>query len=170
MKIILELRPYHLQMLLLGLIWLMYLIKNIMRLQISPNRLVSDIQKDFNSIFPFLKIEFFRNKAYQQSELPVYQMVPHNQKIRSIQSAVTGGDMEIHGDMKVKDVENLFKLQFSLLAQVFRRSGNLWLQTTMTDNWTLAHQNEHGREISSEVSDKMIPEKNDYDLNRDADT
>lgn len=141
-----------------------------MRLQISPNRLVSDVQKEFNSAFPFLKIEFFRNKAYQQSEIPVYQMVPPNQKIGSIQKVITDGDLDINGDMKVKDVEKLFNLQFSLLAQVFRRSGNLWLQTTMTDNWTLAQQNEHGREISSGVSEKTIPEENEYDLKRDADT
>lgn len=141
-----------------------------MRLQISPNRLVSDVQKEFNSAFPFLKIEFFRNKAYQQSEIPVYQMVPPNQKIGSIQKVITDGDLDINGSMKVKDVEKLFNLQFSLLAQVFRRSGNLWLQTTMTDNWTLAQQNEHGREISSGVSEKTIPEENEYDLKRDADT
>lgn len=141
-----------------------------MRLRISPNRLVSDVQKDFNSVFPFLKIEFFRKKASRQPDLPVAHIVPHNQKIGHTQSAICDGDMEINADMKVKDIEKLFKEQFSLMAQIFRRSGNLWLQTTMTDNWTLAHQNEHGREISSGVSEKIIPEENEYDLNRDADT
>ena len=141
-----------------------------MRLRISPNRLVSDVQKDFNSVFPFLKIEFFRKKASRQPDLPVAHIVPHNQKIGHTQSAICDGDMEINADMKVKDIEKLFKEQFSLMAQIFRRSGNLWLQTTMTDNLTLAQQNEHGREISAEGVSKGIPEENDYDLNRDANT
>jgi len=141
-----------------------------MRLQISPNRLVSDVQKDFNSVFPFLKIEFFRNKGSQQPDLPASHIVPHNQKIGNIQSAISDGNVEINADMKVKDIEKLFKEQFSLLAQIFRRSGNLWLQTTMTDNLTLAQQNEHGREISAEGVGKAVPEENDYDLNRDANT
>jgi len=141
-----------------------------MRLRISPNRLVGEIQMEFNTVFPFLKIEFFRKKIYQQPEFTPQQMVPRNQKIGSTQTAISDGDIEINADMKVKDLEKLFKEQFSLMAQIFRRSGNLWLQTTMTDDWTLARQNEHGREISTDRSDNVTPEKNEYDLNRDADT
>jgi len=141
-----------------------------MRLQISPNRLVSEVQKDFNTIFPFLKIEFFRKKSPQQADLPAAHIVPHNQKIGNAQSTISDGDVEINADMKVKDIEKLFKEQFSLMAQIFRRSGNLWLQTTMTDNLTLAQQNEHGKEISGEGISKVVREENDYDLNRDANT
>jgi hypothetical protein len=68
--------------------------------------------------------------------------------------------------MKVKDLEKIFKDQFSLAMQVFRKSGNLWLETTMTDNWTLQQQNEHGREISTGKTTKDIPD--DFDLTRDA--
>ena len=41
-----------------------------------------------------------------------------------------------------------FAKEFDLFIQVFRRSGNLWLETTATDNWSLHHQNEQGRELS----------------------
>jgi len=68
--------------------------------------------------------------------------------------------------MKVIDLEKMFKNRFNLSAQVFRKSGNLWLETTMTDNWTLLQQNNHGREIST---GKKNPDKaDDFDLNRDA--
>ena len=58
------------------------------------------------------------------------------------------GILEIDDSMKVSDLENTLKDQYGLLAQVFRKSGNVWLETTMSDNWTLKQQNDHGHEIS----------------------
>ena len=139
-----------------------------MHLRIAPNRLISDLQKDFNNAFPFLKIEFFQNRNQQVPAFTFQQILPHNRRIVEGQSAITDGDIEISAEMKVKDLEKIFKDQFSLAAQVFRRSGNLWLETTMTDDWTLGQQNEHGREISTDIK-RNIPGDNDYELNRDAD-
>ncbi len=47
-------------------------------------------------------------------------------------------------DMSVSELEQLFLTKYGLNAQVFRRSGNLWLQTSATDHWTLAEQNRKG--------------------------
>lgn len=137
-----------------------------MNLQISPNRLISDIQKEFNKVFPFLKLEFFYNKNQSRSKTPAKEMIPHNKKIGDEQRAVTDGEIIINNEMKVNELENIFQQKFSLSAQVFRKSGNLWLETTMTDNWTLLQQNNHGREISTETKKNI--ETNDYDLNRDS--
>ena len=37
---------------------------------------------------------------------------------------------------------------FGLSAQVFRLSGDVWLETTSTDNWTLEEQNSTGQEAA----------------------
>lgn len=138
-----------------------------MFLHISPNRLISDIQKEFNTVFPFLKIEFFNNRSLSRSDYSSKQVIPPTRKISDSQLAISDAGIEIDQEMKVSELEQLFKDQFSLAVQVFRKSGNLWLETTMTDNWTLQQQNNHGREISTGKtnSDKA----DDYDLNRDAD-
>jgi hypothetical protein len=140
----------------------------LMHLHIAPNRLISDLQKDFNSAFPFLKIEFFQNRNPQISTVAIRQILPHNKRIVDGQTSVTDGDIEVNSQMKVKELEKIFKDQFSLVAHVFRRSGNLWLETTMTDDWTLGQQNEHGREISTDTRNDNSAD-NDYELNRDAD-
>jgi hypothetical protein len=140
----------------------------LMHLRIAPNRLISDLQKEFNNAFPFLKIEFFQNRNQQLPAFTFQQIIPHSRRIVEGQAAVTDGDIEITSDMKVKELEKIFKDQFALAAQVFRRSGNIWLETTMTDDWTLEQQNEHGREISTD-SKKNIFGDDDYELNRDAD-
>ena len=138
-----------------------------MHLHIAPNRLISDIQKEFNEGFPFLKIEFFKTRSFTRSDFMAHQIIPSERKIGDGQLAITDGNIEVVEAMKVMDLEKIFKDQFSLAMQVFRKSGNLWLETTMTDNWTLQQQNDHGREISTVKKTKDIP--GDFDLNRDAD-
>lgn len=137
-----------------------------MQLNIAPNRYINDIQKEFNEIFPFLKLEFFKTKSFSRSEFMAHQIIPSNRKIGEGQQEIVDGNIEISENMKVKDLENIFKDRFRLAAQVFRKSGNLWLETTMTDNWTLQQQNDHGREISTVKNIKTRSE--DFDLNRDA--
>jgi len=138
-----------------------------MHLQIASTRLISDIQKEFNKVFPFLKLEFFNNKSFSNSDFSSKNIIPQTQQIGNGKSQSISGEIEIDGEMKVTELENIFKDKFNLAVQVFRKSGNLWLETTMTDNWTLQQQNNHGREIST---GKIIDDKaDDYDLNRDSD-
>ncbi len=56
--------------------------------------------------------------------------------------------MIVSEDQTVLEVEQFFKLHFNLNAQVFRKSGNNWLETTLTDSWTLKKQNQEGMELS----------------------
>ena len=137
-----------------------------MNFHIEPNRLISDIQKEFNKSFPFLKLEFFYNKNHSRTKIQGKEIIPHYKKIGDEQKSVTNGEIVIKDDMKVNELENIFQEKFALSAQVFRKSGNLWLETTMTDNWTLHQQNNHGREISTET--KRDYETNDYDMERDS--
>jgi hypothetical protein len=145
----------------------MFINPEIMHLHIAPNLLIGEIQKEFNEAFPFLKIEFFKTRSFSRSEYMAHQIISSQHKIGDGQLAITDGDIEIAEEMKVKELEKIFKDQFSLAVQVFRKSGNLWLETTMTDNWTLQQQNDHGREISTVKNKKDDPE--DFDLKRDSD-
>jgi hypothetical protein len=40
----------------------------------------------------------------------------------------------------VQQVEDKFKNELNLNVQIFRKSGDVWLQTTSTDEWTLLEQ------------------------------
>jgi hypothetical protein len=68
--------------------------------------------------------------------------------IGNYQGIITDGILEIEETMKVNELVRLFKEEFSLCIQVFRRSGIIWLQTSMTAEWTLKKQNEHGKDLS----------------------
>lgn len=132
-----------------------------MYLHISATLPISDVQKAFSNTFPFLKIEFFKNQE-------MHYLLPGDTSIAEAHKMIREGSVAITGDVKVKDLERALNTLLPLHAQVFRRSGNIWLETTMTDNWTLAQQNEHGREISApdKKKDKV---RDDYDLSRNND-
>src|SRR5688500_17650124 len=110
----------------------------LMFLNISPTRLISDVQKEFNAEFPFLKLEFYQ-KGHRSESIPGIKRVASGQQTSSeVQWPLADGDVDINEEMKVNHLEALLKNDYGLNVQVFRKSGNLWLETTMTDNWTLA--------------------------------
>ncbi|MEO7526867.1 MAG: hypothetical protein ABIT35_01405 [Chitinophagaceae bacterium] len=137
-----------------------------MHLNISPTLLISDVQKEFNDIFPFLKLEFFNTKSFSRNDFSASQIIPKNRKLGEGQTGIKDDIIEIGEEMKVSVLENIFRDKFKLAVQVFRKSGNLWLETTMTDSWSLLQQNNHGREISTKKDTNMKPD--DFDLTRDA--
>lgn len=68
--------------------------------------------------------------------------------IGEVRNKHNSGEVSIHGNQKVSTLESNFHDTFGLNVQVFRKSANLWLQTTVTDEWTLSQQNETAKEFS----------------------
>jgi uncharacterized protein YqjF (DUF2071 family) len=118
-----------------------------MKLIIAGTRSIQEVQHDFNASYPYLKLEFFRrlNAGHQGSAKDILK---HSMKILEARALRHDGTIEITDHMKVADLEKLLLIEYGLNAQVFRKSGNVWLETTMSDTWTLKQQNDHGREIS----------------------
>lgn len=120
-----------------------------MYLEINGERLISEIQTDFCAVYPFLKIEFFKNGSTRRDRYPANKLIPSTQPIKNAWHwKQNNGLLPLNDTLTVTDFENALMDQFGLSAQVFRRSGNIWLQTTITDYWTLKQQNDHGREIT----------------------
>lgn len=140
-----------------------------MKLQIIRTRPIGELQQEFSKEFPFLKIEFLRFSQPSGGKYRSPSNLPSTLRVGYCQGKIAEGDMIITGDTKVSDLENNFRKDFYLNVQVFRKSGSIWLQTTMTDKWTLKQQNKHGKEISSEKKKPLIDESIEYDLTRDAD-
>jgi hypothetical protein len=117
-------------------------------MRIATAKLISEVQLEFNRAFPFLKLEFFRNGNLPQKNTEHGIKLNLKSHIGEGQTVAVDGELIITKEMKVKELEKRLKEQFGLNAQVFRHSGNLWLQTTITDDWTLEKQNQHGMELS----------------------
>jgi hypothetical protein len=140
-----------------------------MRLQIDKEMLIADVQKQFASAYPFLKVEFYKSNDKYKHLNQNPKQIAHDLSLKYARSeSIVAGDLVIDDKMTVSNLENAFMDQFGLTAQVFRRSGNIWLETTITDSWTLKQQNDHGREISVEKK-RDDKDESDYELNRDQD-
>ncbi len=121
-----------------------------MKLSITKDLLIKEVQDEFNKIYPFLKIDFFAKTGGYRRHLAGDQRFASRQKISEAgKTSLPEGEIELSDQMTVHELEKKLQDQFSLYAQVFRKGGNIWMETTMTDSWTLKDQNEHGREIST---------------------
>lgn len=120
-----------------------------MKLHIKKDGAVSDIQKEFNAGFPYLKIEFFWH-SHANKELS-----PKNDKIDPLTSVGKlvkwDRDKVVKVDEKMKTIEfeTMWEKKYGLFVQVFRKSGRVWLETSHTDDWSLERQNEEGKMMSS---------------------
>ena len=131
-----------------------------MILYISSYKKISDIQEDFNAAYPFLKIEFYQTAGKPGSAV--------RQKLNKTSSlAIAGmwaaGELEIYDTMTVGQLEKTFRDKFGITVQVSRKSGTLWLETTMTDNWTLKQQNGHGKELSEPLQKNNVIDEDRYE-------
>ena len=144
-----------------------------MLLTINGDRFVKDIQLDFSIVYPYLKLEFFRINGMHKNQAVKQNQIKHDQQLRFAKGVdIRKGDLLIEDSMSVAELEKAFRDKFGLLTQVFRRSGNIWLETTITDSWSLKQQNELGKEITmGRTEDKKADEDDheDYDLSRNQD-
>jgi hypothetical protein len=120
-----------------------------MQLKIDKNKTLGDLQQEFNHAFPFLKLEFFRNGNTLYKKYPTLLLLDKSLTVQEARRMDKNGELDIGEEMTVGELENEFRNRFGLTVQIFRKSGKLWLETTMTEHWTLKQQNEHGEEISN---------------------
>lgn len=120
-----------------------------MILKIDGQNPLRNAQQQFNSFYPYLKIEFFRripaDLAANSSELVSAQGSPGWARIGE------EGFIKIDVNRKktVSEVESEVEQTLGLMARIYRKSGNVWVETTLTNDWPLEDQNEEGRQISS---------------------
>lgn len=132
-----------------------------MKLTIDGTTRIGDIQHWFSKEFSFLKLEFFRTRHLPRNPSPKNEM-------RAAGEFALKGDLPLEAQISIDDkctvmeVENLFLTEAGLYVQVFRKSGSLWIETTLTDDWTLEQQNHEGESLSVtypvpfKISDKEL--------------
>lgn len=124
-----------------------------MKLHIDDTKTLAELKDQFNSIFPFLKIEFF-NTAHQSGESSAKNgLLDHRAVLAKCRTNHSEGDLFFNGKTTVEEFESGFQTAFGISVQVYRKSGKVWLQTSTTDSWTLEEQNERGSFMEQEVGE-----------------
>lgn len=123
-----------------------------MNIIINDHRKIYAIQEAFNKAFPFLKLEFFSkpNKSFGASSP---KLVKHGSKtLGECRTIHNKGKIAITPNMSVTELEQKFRDVYGLTIQVYRKSGTSWLETSVTDGWSLEEQNNQGEILSKMVS------------------
>lgn len=120
-----------------------------MKVTINDDRKISAIQETFNSAFPYLKIEFFSKPHKKGGGSAKKFMKSSSKTLGECRTVHKEGVITITPQMTVAEMEERFRDIYGLGVQVFRKSGTIWLETTVTDGWTLEDQNKQGEALSN---------------------
>jgi len=117
-----------------------------MNIQVKDNLTISDIQKEFEEKFQYLKLMFFKKPHSEKEGSAKKDLLNSTVKLTNIRHK--NGKIAFDENIAVNELEQLFKDNFGLNVQVFRKSGKSWIETTVTDSWSLKKQNDQGKELS----------------------
>ena len=132
-----------------------------MQLSILKSHSVADTQDTFNTSFPFLKIVFFTKTHKDGGTNNAKFMITDRSKLLGDLAGFKGECLlAIEPHMKTFEVEKMVEEISGLHVQIFRKSGNIWLETTVSDHLTLDEQTE--KAFSQEVYQQPIVDPLDY--------
>lgn len=116
-----------------------------MILEINKGDVVINIQHQFNMFYPFLKIRFVKmpeNKMMREDEIFTWQL--RNKMVA----------IKITPQTTVMELEREFAEKTNAEIKVYRRFCNVWIETSLTADWTLDQQNLEG-ELLSELNKEI---------------
>jgi len=119
-----------------------------MELIIDNKLSIAEVKDQFSQAFPYLKLEFFYKRHLPKRPSNFKFLAKDEIKLSDFEIEGNSTQLVITPKMTVNELEQGFGEQYGLGVQVFRKSGQIWLETIYTDEWTLAEQNAEGESIS----------------------
>jgi hypothetical protein len=120
--------------------------EDVMNMIIEKQTKIADLQKAFSAAYPFLKMELalpYKSASHTASGLS-------SQSLLRVLSSNHAGAINMDGNITIADFESQLKNNWQLPVQIMRRSGSMWIGTSLTKDWTLEHQNKEGELFSKE--------------------
>ena len=136
-----------------------------MQLLIHRTTTIADAQKAFSATFPYLKIEFFtRDPSSGHLGLMKFIISEHDQPFgKFVEVKTLERPFEIMDSSTVAAFEEAFYKRFGLSVLVYRKSMDVWLPISRTEDWTLAEQNFKGRESATNGTQMIYEERSTDD-------
>jgi hypothetical protein len=126
-------------------------------MEVNPKIIVVDdkntifmLQSEFNRLFPYLRIDLFP-LANKQHNITDKFANDTKRALTGYRASDKNEQIVIIPQMSVAVLEEKFKNVYNLKAQILRKSGKTWLETTVTDAWTLEEQNLQGEALSKNI-------------------
>ncbi|MCS6928589.1 MAG: hypothetical protein NZM43_03740 [Saprospiraceae bacterium] len=132
-----------------------------MKLYISPEKTIQEVQKAFQAEYPYLQLSFFTqpHRAFKGSPAS-YLVKDTSITLGTLMAEPKSGFVELPPTMPTFEAEALLEKTFGLYVQIMRKSGDTWLVTSTTDRLTLAEQNARGR---ASEHPNFLPQDEEFD-------
>lgn len=115
-----------------------------MKLHLFRKTRIADLKKEFSQYFHYLKIEFFLNNHEEAKGSFIQEKIPDEFFLSGAPAFSREGVFNFNERITVSEFEQRLQSEFGLPVQVFRKSGELWIETIQTDKLTLTKQNSMG--------------------------
>lgn len=99
---------------------------------------VAIVQGRFQTRYPMLQIQFYRVAHDHFSGSQQKDQVAPSTLLNTLNPELADTEVVLQDGMTVDTLETYFEEKLDLHVQVFRKSGEHWMQTSATDHWTLA--------------------------------
>ncbi len=122
---------------------------DILQIMVYAHRKISAVKEEFNTVFPYLKLEFFLKPNLPNSASTLKFLKYDSKTLGEFKEDLLEAEICINPSMTVENLDQKFRDTYGLGVLVYRKSGKAWLETTLTHNWTLEEQNKQGEELSN---------------------
>lgn len=107
---------------------------------------IEEIQIVMTRHYPYLRFEFYKFGPFLNG-VGGMKKISLTTMLKDLALNKDNISIEIKGDKKIAELKSDFE-KFGLMIIPYRKSGNLWIKTTLTQDWSLSAQNEAGKILS----------------------
>lgn len=124
-----------------------------MEILIEGMETVGEVKEQFQKVYPMLKLEFFHHEHKKGEGSPMSDKINDDVVLDDVRASHAEGKLDFNPGTVISVLESKFHDSFGLNVQVFRKSGNIWLEIISTDNRTLKEENDWAEEMSHPAED-----------------
>lgn len=104
---------------------------------------IKNIQQAFNDLYPLLWIDFYykrKNRTVFHSELKISA----DKRLKEFMMLKQKSLIDVNGERTVNDLKRELESLLNVEVHILRKAGNVWIGTSLTQDWTLNHQSQAG--------------------------
>jgi len=110
---------------------------------VNPNTTVNELMCQFDEHFPFLRLALSDGNDSKKRVANETDFALKNRK--------NSVEVIFESSIKVRDFIDELEKSLGWKVQILRSSGKLYIETSVTDQWTLDRQNQEEAELSSNL-------------------
>jgi hypothetical protein len=132
---------------------------NIMQIIIDDTKNVQTLQSEFNQMCPYRRFLLVKMQPGQESRKIGQDQPQPTQNTTLLEYKINNDKTPffIYPEMTVAELEQQFNNLYGLEPIILRKSGNVWIETSITDDWTLEEQNTQGELITQQINERQKP-------------